>query len=167
MAILGGHIYTVSKEGAQDFDLEEYMNYVDNGGFANARSIETFTKDRWSGINRLEEIERLARELEGIAEFDGIKFRIVDRDKYFESLYRRFHEQVSELQNVSFNQFSGSEACCDLEAALSRLKDAAEGDGEYVYNEVELGGVITFADFMRQLNNGDGFYVGSIFYYTN
>lgn len=152
-----GKIYQISYNSpiAKDDYIKEERYYENFVGLV-ATSIETEDE-----CERLADIEELKREMEGIAEFDGIKFCIINKEKYFEPRFRRFKETLKQLDDITLAQFAGAER--DYLSSLMWNLEGFYKDSDYIDDDGEYGGLESFSDFMRRIQNGDEFYVGTVF----
>ena len=94
---------------------------------------------------------------------DGVTtLKIVSKTEYFEKSFEEFQEYVEKVSTYSLEDFIDSSKWLDM----YRLKDAYNDEhGFYVDDNDEYFGIATLDEFMRNVQDGDIYYIGSTFDY--
>lgn len=94
---------------------------------------------------------------------DGVTtLTIVSKKEYFEKSFNEFQEYLKTVSEYSIDEFIDSKNW----AVFYNLKNAYEDKhGFYVDDNDEYFGIATFNEFMRNVNDGDVFYLSTVFDY--
>lgn len=113
--------------------------------------------------------EEQKRAMENLnAEFVSIdpkarKMTILSKEKYFEQPYKMFLDAAARCSKASFEEFMRDYN--DLRAAWFKVCWTYE-DKHSIYVDLKDGdGLMTWDAFLRMVNNGDVFYIGSVLGY--
>ena len=85
----------------------------------------------------------------------GDKIIVADKAKYFEDKYKSFIKGLEKLSNASFEDFQKPFNIYSLESLVENKY------GFYIEDCGEWGGLTTFDEFMRRVENSDEFYIGA------
>ena len=94
---------------------------------------------------------------------DGVTtLTIVSKKEYFEKSFNEFQELIKKFSEYSLDDFVSDDNWLDF----YNLKDAFDkSHGFYVDDNDEYIGTVTFDNFMRNVNDGDVFYLSTVFDY--
>ena len=88
--------------------------------------------------------------------------KIVSKTEYFEEKFEEFQEYLNKLKDYTMEDFIDSSKWLDM----YRLQDAyIDEHGFYIDDNDEYHGIITLDEFIRNAEDGDVYYLGSIFDY--
>ena len=88
--------------------------------------------------------------------------KIVSKEEYFESSFEEFQELIKKFNDYTLADFIDSKNWMDF----YQLKDSYDDKhGFYVDDTDEYFGITSFDDFMRNVENGDTYYIGNTFDY--
>jgi len=140
-------------EPFEEDELNNESDYYDSfvGGIADY-------VDKKENSERKEYIERLKYRLEGAAKVNVKKgiITIIDKAKYFEGAFKNFKKLLVDLNEMTVEDFaSNMDTMHDLDRTVNNRFETYIDDGYYD----------TLDNFMRCANNGDKFYIGSVFDY--
>jgi len=93
---------------------------------------------------------------------DGVTtLTIVSKEEYFEKSFNNFKKYVKKINNYTLEEFMGNNSF-----DMYNLKESYDNEyGFYVDDNDEYFGLVTFDYFMRSVNNGDTYYLSSVFDY--
>lgn len=149
-------IFQVTKEKQ---DKENWISESDYYDCWFVGEIADYVSD---DVDREDSIKWLANATGGVLSVEGDVVTIVGKEKYFESKFAEFNEQLNRLTKINVKQFAGDEAS-DVDIAVYRFKAAYDDRyGFYVDDGGEYGGLITFDEFMRHSKNGETYYIGGV-----
>ena len=156
-------IYQISKNPIKENDyIDESRSY--DMGFVN--HIADYMNDE---IDRDDEIIDLKECLKDIAEFEGDKFTIRNKEAFFKDKYTMWIKSLKLLEQMSFETFASLEGGrCYYD--LICQKNLSDGFFDYKYGTYftdngEDFDYATFEKFMRRTQNGDVWYIGKIYLY--
>ena len=149
-------IFQISSKPIDKIDYIREDSYYDSfvGEIADYVSEDT---------DRESDIDWLKSSLEGVAEFDGDKFTIVNKEEYFKPKLKKFlyamKQIVAELNEDPAVFYDGGSK---FGTHVYNMKTAYEDKFSfYVDDDSEYVGLETFDSFMRWVSNGDTFYIGA------
>lgn len=136
-------IFQLTKEKADPIIADDYYDHW----FTN--SIADYVMDSEGDIDWLVSCSN------GALEQKGNKIIIKDKSKYFERKYRDFMQGLKKFTETSFEDFQKPSF------SIYSLKVAANDQHSFYIEDCgEWGGLTTFDEFMRRVNNGDEFFIG-------
>ncbi len=152
-------IFQISRERIDKQDYIKESKYYENsiGRITDYAAIRPGEREA--------EIEYLRRNLEGIAEFDGDSFCMLNKKVYFLEKYSCFKKELRSLSAVTIDDFISAYAG-QTSSGIWKLRQVYENQyGAYVDDNYGELGLITFDEFMRTVDNGDKFYIGAVLDY--
>ena len=115
--------------------------------------------------DRNDDIEWLRGYLEGVADFSGDKFRIINRKKYFEDGFQEFCEAADSIREMSLEDYIGSGGS-NPELRLYMLNKSYEDKYSFYLDDDEyFDRAVTLDRFMRHVNEDETYYIGQTFDY--
>lgn len=151
-------IFQVSKEPVTEDKLIEEYRYED--GFV-GRIADYVVKQG----DITEDIEWLTRCKKGIevTEKDGITtLKIVSKRDYFEGAFENFQKLINKFSDYTLSDFIDSKNWLDF----YQLKDSYDDQHAfYIDDNDEYFGIATLDEFMRNVEDGDIYYIGNTFDY--
>lgn len=108
---------------------------------------------------RKDDIEWLAKSLEGAAKIRGNKMTILSKEKFFEKKYEGFIKTAKKVAMMTFDDFITSVGEEDLYVLNSYHSN------KYGFYVDEDGYPLTLDDFFRNVKDGDTYYIGATFDY--
>lgn len=164
-------IFQISRERVTDFITDDryfdgFVGYIaDYVGNIDKK----YWKDNW---------DWLANYAKGAIEIKDGKLTIINRKEYFASKYAEFKKNVEQAATINFEQFMSHDYGIELTGPTGNTYKASASSlvaninytfndkyGFYVDDNGEYYGMETFDSFMRWVNDGDVFYLGSVIDY--
>ena len=88
--------------------------------------------------------------------------KIVSKEEYFKKSFEEFQELIKKFDHYTLAEFIDSKNWLDF----YRLKDSYDNQHAfYIDDNDEYFGIATLDEFMRNVENGDTYYIGSTFDY--
>lgn len=141
------------------YDAERYYN-GERGYFAGEYAdIAEYVDD---DTDRINDIKYLGEHLAGIVEFISEDcFKIINKKKYFEKKYQNFLKAVENLQNITEKEYING----NNKSLIRELEDSYSEKFDYYFDEYDQTAYIEFFgpmdDFMRKVQDGEIYYIGS------
>lgn len=154
-------LYQISKTPINEDDRITERDMYDGNDFVPI--IADYVSEIEEGYDE-EDVEWLARLLKEAAEFDGKTFVITNKKAYFEKKFERFLESIDELKEVATLETFMDYKFNDLNEAYYSLKDAYDRTCEF-YITSDYNGYETLDSFMRWAEEGERYYIGTVFDY--
>ena len=86
---------------------------------------------------------------------------IVDKDRYFMTIYENFLSKLKSIGEYSFDAFSNEYSHAIIKYDLICLNSIDSNEYGFYMNDMD-NGMKTLNDFMRSVSNGDRFYIGAV-----
>ena len=155
-------IFQVSKEQIEDRITEDryFEGFVGNNGVDYVVPTDNRQAD-------LDWLTTCHKGLDVNVSYDAdnkpvVKLTILSKEEYFTKKFDEFKEYLAKLQDYTLEDFIKPFNCYDM----MNLTDAYNNEhGFYIDDNDEYHGITTFDEFMRSAEDGDVYYIGSIFDY--
>lgn len=87
---------------------------------------------------------------------------IVSKKEYFENCFNEFQELIKKFSDYSLDEFMSEKSFYDM---YNLKREYDDKYGFYIDDNDEYFGIATFDNFMRNVNDGDVYYLSSVFDY--
>ena len=158
-------IFQVSKKPIKKNDWADEERYYDeSSGSSFVGHIADYV-DSLSSPDRTEAIKYLGEELGESARIDSGRIIIVDKMSFFKPLFEQFKDNLKKAEQLGENAFAAggySEASRVMWCLNQAYNDK---DSYYVDDNDESFGIVTLTDFMRNVKDGESYYLGTVMDY--
>ena len=154
-------LYQISKAPINEDDRITERDMYDGGDFV--PTIADYVSEIEEGYDK-EDVEWFAKALNGVAEFDGKSFTIINKEAYFREKFNNFLESIDELKRAATFEAFIDYKFNSLSDAYYSLKNAYDYAYAF-YITSDYNGYETLDSFMRWAEEGEKYYIGTVFDY--